>query len=883
MPIPVKTGFTAPPMPGMPAPMQPMMPMGGPGTFPVSPLPAGQTPVPPSMPPMPLAGFPPPPVKSPMAQQGSNAPRRRRFGDSLEGMLGRNIFATQQQRPLPMPQQQQRMVAPGMPMMRTPTPRPMRMGGAVPRQAMIAGQPHGLAYINQDEEALLRSFGGSGIAGPGGIPSYPPSEYSAGMGSGYTTGTGSSNFDSGYSSNYKSAAKRRREKAAAAEKAAAIQQIKDAEAAALAAQQTPSDKMDFGDDEDYTPTSAALNQQLANQGLTNITTNFSPVDYTKTGSDKDFTTAAQADTDVSGAEFVAAGGLGSVDSGSPTSPPPVTLGSTETLPAPVLDPPVVVYTDMLGNTHSSEADRDRANLGIQQQMYGSGNQAAKNIQQQLYKEYAEQFPEGKQMEGDSEKLGQMAADVYLKYTPEINELLGPQGLPNQPFNLPFSFGGIEGITPRGSDTAPDAPDRDTTSVEPKPQTLRLGDKPLIKQTIGLPSEQDIGLGFGSSDYPDMSMTAIPGATTPMGYFPEDPGTGFPSSGTTAAGKDPNQFPVEEIQSMFGKGGSDKSKATPTEMITSYTDKDGNTTVDNPKTPQNEAMLAQLGLTESLASGRDIQTPNAAEAAYLQEALGNMNDPNFAEQVINKIIRNLTLGMFDPDDPQKRADAQAILKAYQDTGKFVYDSEENAIDLSTQEGLKQLEALTKGAGIEPAVTGVRDKEGNVVDFDDGTGFRNIMGDYNPVFSEDGQVFSGGSDTQNILTGSTDVFGGDNTSTITTGGDDGGDSGSDTGTDTGVDTGHTVDEDGNIVCNTEGYVYNPETKICEPKKEEEEVDGTPGSGIGTGTSGESFEDVLKRVVVAAPDVAPISANVRPMQEGGMAGLNRAADNFLKALAG
>ena len=106
--------------------------------------------------------------------------------------------------------------------------------------------------------------------------------------------------------------------------------------------------------------------------------------------------------------------------------------------------------------------------------------------------------------------------------------------------------------------------------------------------------------------------------------------------------------------------------------------------------------------------------------------------------------------------------------------------------------------------------------------------------------------------------------------------------DGGSDTGVDTGHTVDDDGNIVCNTEGYIYNPETKVCEPPKETDD-DTTPGSGIGTGTSGESFEDVLKRVVVAAPDVAPISANVRPMQEGGMAGLNRAADNFLKALAG
>ena len=44
----------------------------------------------------------------------------------------------------------------------------------IPRQTQIAGQPHMLAYINPQEEALLRDFGGSGIAGPGGIPSYPP-------------------------------------------------------------------------------------------------------------------------------------------------------------------------------------------------------------------------------------------------------------------------------------------------------------------------------------------------------------------------------------------------------------------------------------------------------------------------------------------------------------------------------------------------------------------------------------------------------------------------------------------------------------------------------------------------------------------------------------
>ena len=144
--------------------------------------------------------------------------------------------------------------------------------------------------------------------------------------------------------------------------------------------------------------------------------------------------------------------------------------------------------------------------------------------------------------------------------------------------------------------------------------------------------------------------------------------------------------------------------------------------------------------------------------------------------------------------------------------------------------------------------------------------------NVVEVEDGVVpfeIGGGDDV-------TDIF----KDTTTGGGGSGGDSSGDS--DTGVDTGHTVDEDGNIVCNTPGYIYNPETKICELPKEEED-DGTLGSGIGTGTSGESFEDVLKRVVVAAPPVAPISANIQPMQEGGMAGLNRAADNFLKALAG
>ena len=46
--------------------------------------------------------------------------------------------------------------------------------GVLPRRTMIANQPHMLAYINPQEEMLLRKMGGTGQAGPMGVPAYPP-------------------------------------------------------------------------------------------------------------------------------------------------------------------------------------------------------------------------------------------------------------------------------------------------------------------------------------------------------------------------------------------------------------------------------------------------------------------------------------------------------------------------------------------------------------------------------------------------------------------------------------------------------------------------------------------------------------------------------------
>ena len=50
-----------------------------------------------------------------------------------------------------------------------------------PRQTMIRDEPHMLAYINPQEEQMLRDMGGSGMPGPGGVPAYhipPPDELS---------------------------------------------------------------------------------------------------------------------------------------------------------------------------------------------------------------------------------------------------------------------------------------------------------------------------------------------------------------------------------------------------------------------------------------------------------------------------------------------------------------------------------------------------------------------------------------------------------------------------------------------------------------------------------------------------------------------------------
>ena len=111
-------------------------------------------------------------------------------------------------------------------------------------------------------------------------------------------------------------------------------------------------------DEDYTPTSAELNAAIDAAGGVNLTDSeyAEPVDFTTTASGDDYNTVAQADTDVSGFEFVAntdpVTGVNTTDTlftDEPLPPPP----EEDTTPAPV-------YTDSAGVPHSTQAAADAA-------------------------------------------------------------------------------------------------------------------------------------------------------------------------------------------------------------------------------------------------------------------------------------------------------------------------------------------------------------------------------------------------------------------------------------------------------------------------------------------------------------------------------------------
>ena len=134
----------------------------------------------------------------------SDPSMRAQFKGFMSGMQAKQPapaapMAPMMQQPLPMPPSMQNIdiFQPSMPMR-------MAMGGSVPRNTQIAGQPHMLSYITPGEAGVLRAIGGAGRPGPGGIPSFFFDTAEFGVSGGgysdpYESGTGTSNFSSGSS------------------------------------------------------------------------------------------------------------------------------------------------------------------------------------------------------------------------------------------------------------------------------------------------------------------------------------------------------------------------------------------------------------------------------------------------------------------------------------------------------------------------------------------------------------------------------------------------------------------------------------------------------------------------------------------------------------
>ena len=210
---PIQGGqMSGPPRPMGAPPPQGMAPFAPP---PMAPPPGG------GMQALPPMGA-PPPVGSPVGLPtglggfGGNSMGRSKFSKYLQGVkgsVGRSAPRSNSSQPNSQPNSvrpnpvvgaggsvpRPRPVAGGIgsagaELLRSGVPARMASGGSVPRETMIADQPHMLAYINPREERLLRGLGGSGEAGPGGVPAYP--DY--GDSSGFSYSGGGSQGSTGY-------------------------------------------------------------------------------------------------------------------------------------------------------------------------------------------------------------------------------------------------------------------------------------------------------------------------------------------------------------------------------------------------------------------------------------------------------------------------------------------------------------------------------------------------------------------------------------------------------------------------------------------------------------------------------------------------------------
>jgi len=220
-----------------------------------------------------------------------------------------------------------------------------------------------------------------------------------------------------------------------------------------------------------------------------------------------------------------------------------------------------------------------------------------------------------------------------------------------------------------------------------------------------------------------------------------------------------------------------------------------------------------------APSQRAATPNADESAYIQNLLGNFE--------------------FDENGKMIMADPGLIERVLDSLGSNFTLGQFSLSDY-------------KRKGIQDALDAYKATGEFVYDGGDLVGVR----------GSDGGVESYGT---NIF----ETNAGDNTGSGGTGGT-GGSSGPDE-----VEQNWTIGGDGVVVCNDEGWIYDAETGMC----------AAPSADAGSGSESpslnipqaRSFDDIMASIQRAP--TKPIAS----LASGGMAGLNKTADNFLRALGG
>lgn len=887
----------------------------------------------------------------------------------------------------------------------------MRMGGevsgpfggsSVPREAMIADEPHMLAYINQDEEALLRSFGGSGISGPGGIPSYPPES--------------AINRDYGYTSSGFSAADATADDDKPSKKAGqssiGSSGYTSLDAIANAAVQDDDDTSFSYGGQSFDNVFDYHDAIFGGDDSSNVTS--APV------GEVDFTTINPA----TGQQTTVA----TIDYGDDDDGPVIKdvtyyddTGTTEidtpvvTTDTAYVDPNTgsVTYTDRFGREHATQTEANIANRMYDAQMasYGAGKVGFDRFKSDA----AETFP-GRSREETDRMAARTYPDFVENYSRDINIFdadvpqpftytgigaigAGPEGgsLGVTPASAtsPELLGAESGLFQSDADTALSKASQPVISLDAPVRTDTGAGDPRGNQIVsptgtGIGRESDLQRGLGATGPiaardadmdpfgtgTQLSLQDVKDRVARAEGTADEGGYGRLLGGQEGRfGVDLTNMTVQEVldfQKQRGPGSYAEYSQGVNEQR-GMTRADGSGVIS---TPAGKYQVVGATLEDLIDKG--IVDPNAKFDEGTQEKIGsyliaerrglndlqagNITREQFEENLgkeFEGIKRGLdkgagstalTIGAASETGRQAEVDRRDsnVEKIQQQIGDQAEPTggEKLFYDFVGQLGFglgKPLADKLRGASredrqaiidqhlyaLENGATPKTDEEGNYVGFDISTmdtfadkvlgaeditkflpgGAEDADGDGVPDYVRFGQVYDaqstaaaedpyGYSTEQGFITSDGKEFFVDATGNVVEitdgtvpfevgGGEDvaaalGVTETTTGGEDSGETKNYTTDADGNKVCNDEGYVYNPETDMCEPPAEEEKSE-TISSPISTRTPMRSFEDILAGITTPAPKIAPISANIRPMQGGGMVGLNRAADNFIKALAG